>query len=235
MASSLTDQLAARLGVTFRRPHLIDQALVHASYANENPGLPGGHNERLEFLGDAVLGLLVSGLLYARHPDEDEGLLTARRASLVNRDALAGVAVELGLQPLLRLGRGEAEAGGRDRPSVLAAAFEALAGALYLSDGLETSAAALGPLFESRLRSAEVPGTASKPAKSRLQEWSQRERGSKPSYQVLATSGPPHDQVFEVAVSIEGQRRATGRGTSRHRAEEAAAAAALDELGLADQ
>src|SRR5688572_23649142 len=129
------DDLAERLGIALRDPDALQQAFVHSSYFNENPQAVSGHNERLEFLGDAVIGLVVSSLLYERFPDEDEGLLTARRASLVNRDALAGLALAIGLDRYILLGRGEAEAGGATRPSLLAAAFEALAGAIFLSEG----------------------------------------------------------------------------------------------------
>ena len=129
------DELAERLGIDPTDPELIRQAFVHSSFHNENPTAVSGHNERLEFYGDAVIGLTVSRLLYDRYPDEDEGFLTARRAALVNRDALAALALEIGIDRYLRLGRGESEAGGATRPSVLAAAFEAMAGALSLSEG----------------------------------------------------------------------------------------------------
>src|SRR5574338_87689 len=118
MATPSLDELGRQLGVVFRDPQAIRQAFVHSSYYNENPQLVSGHNERLEFLGDAVIGLVVSRLLYERFPDDDEGVLTAHRAALVNRDSLAGLALELGLDRYLLLGRGEAEAGGASRPSL---------------------------------------------------------------------------------------------------------------------
>ena len=124
MADPRLDDLGDRLGVDLKDPEAIRQAFVHSSYFNENPTAASGHNERLEFLGDAVIGLIVSSLLYERFPDEDEGLLTARRAALVNRDALASLGLQIGLDRYLRLGRGESEAGGATRPSVLAGAFE---------------------------------------------------------------------------------------------------------------
>src|SRR6266540_110867 len=136
MAIPDLDELGERLGIVLRDPEPISQALVHSSFFNENPTAASGHNERLEFLGDAVIGLIVSQLLYERYPDEDEGFLTARRAAIVNRDALAQLARALGLDRYLRLGRGEAVAGGATRPSLLAAAFEAIAGAIFLSEGL---------------------------------------------------------------------------------------------------
>ena len=221
------DALGARLGIVLREPELISQAFVHSSYFNENPHLASGHNERLEFYGDAVIGVAVSRLVYERYPDEDEGFLTARRAALVNREALAGMALDLGLDRYLLLGRGEADAGGATRPSVLAACFEALAGALSLSEGTERTEAVLADLFAPRLEAlAEIAGPP-KSAKSRLQEWSQRQHGLKPSYQVVATSGPPHEQRFRVTVTVDGQVLGSGAGSSRQRAEEQAADAAL--------
>ena len=224
------DELAERLGIDPADPELIRQAFVHSSFHNENPNAVSGHNERLEFYGDAVIGLTVSRLLYDRYPDEDEGFLTARRAALVNRDALAAMALEIGLDRYLRLGRGESEAGGATRPSVLAGAFEALAGALSLSEGTERSERVLGALFQPRLAAlGEIDGPP-KSAKSLLQEWTQRHHGTKPVYQVAGTSGPPHEQHFRVVVVLGGQRLGTGSGSSRQRAEEQAAEAALAEL-----
>ena len=129
------DELSARLGIVLREPELIRQAFVHSSFFNENPTLAAGHNERLEFYGDAVIGVAVSRLLFERYPGEDEGFLTARRAALVNREALAAMALSIGLDRYLLLGRGETDAGGATRPSVLAGCFEALAGALVAERG----------------------------------------------------------------------------------------------------
>jgi ribonuclease-3 len=227
MADPSVDELGERLGIVLRDPEAIGQAFVHSSYYNENPNAANGHNERLEFLGDAVIGLVVSRLLYERYPDEDEGFLTARRAALVNRTALAALALDLGLDGHLQLGRGEAEAGGATRPSLLAATMEALAGAVFLSEGMETTRDVLRGLFAARM---DGPGEASAPpksAKSRLQEWTQRYRHTKPFYALLATVGPPHDQTFTVAAVVDGRELATGEGSSRQRAEERAAAVAL--------
>jgi ribonuclease III len=224
------DALAERLGIDPADPELIRQAFVHSSFFNENPNAVSGHNERLEFYGDAVIGLTVSRLLYDRYPGEDEGFLTARRAALVNRDALAALALEVGLDRYLRLGRGEAEAGGATRPSVLAAAFEALAGALSLSEGPDRTERVLAALFVAQLDAlAEIEGPP-KSAKSRLQEWTQRHHGTKPVYQLAGTSGPPHEQQFRVVVVVDGRSLGTGSGSSRQRAEEQAAEAALGEL-----
>ena len=230
MAAPPLDELGDQLGIVPRQPELIRQALVHSSYLNENPTLVAGHNERLEFYGDAVIGLTVSRLLFDRFPDEDEGLLTARRASLVNRDALAGMALELGLDRHVLLGRGEADAGGAQRPSVVAGCFEALAGALSLSEGHERTEAILTRLFERRMVEAGELHAPPKSAKSRLQEWTQRHLDTKPAYRVVSTTGPPHEQRFSVAVQLDGRAIGTGQGSSRQRAEELAAAEALDAL-----
>jgi ribonuclease-3 len=232
MANPSLDELGERLGIVLRDPEAIRQAFVHSSFFNENSGAISGHNERLEFLGDAVIGLVVSRLLYDRYPDDDEGMLTARRAALVNREALAAIALERGLHQFLLLGRGEAEAGGATRPSLLAATFEAVAGAVYLSEGVETTRAWLRELF-GRLLDEPADGEPPKSAKSRLQEWSQRERRQKPHYELLGTTGPPHEQTFTVAAVLDGRQLATGTGSSRQRAEEQAAGMALAQLAQA--
>jgi ribonuclease III len=230
MAIPSVDELSERLGFALRDPAAIAQAFVHSSFFNENPTAVSGHNERLEFLGDAVIGLVVSRLLYERFPEEDEGFLTARRAALVNRHALAAIALELGLDRYLQLGRGEAEAGGATRPSLLAATFEALCGALYLHEGIELTRGWLRSLFAARLVAPGEEGPPPKSAKSRLQEWTQHYRHTKPYYELVSTIGPPHDQVFTVAAIVEGRRLAVGEGSSRQRAEEQAAGAALEVL-----
>ncbi len=221
------DELGTQLGVELTDPEAIRQAFVHSSYFNENPSSVAGHNERLEFLGDAVVGLVVSRLLFERYPDEDEGFLTARRAALVNRDALAALALQLGMDRFLLLGRGEADAGGAMRPSLLAGTFEAVAGAVFLGEGLETTRAWLRRLFGERLDLRGDDDEPPKSAKSRLQEWSQRHRRTRPHYLLVGTSGPPHDQTFTVAAVLAGEQLALGEGSSRQRAEERAAEAAL--------
>jgi ribonuclease-3 len=229
MADPRLDDLGDRLGIVLKDPEAVLQAFVHSSYFNENPNAVSGHNERLEFLGDAVIGLVVSRMLYERFPGDDEGLLTARRAALVNRDALASLGLQIGLDRYLLLGRGESEAGGATRPSVLAGAFEALAGAIFLAEGMDASRTWLRRLFDAPLPGAGEPEPP-KSAKSRLQEWSQREHRIKPHYELVSTSGPDHDQTFTVAAMLRGERIAVGNGSSRQRAEEQAASAALDSL-----
>jgi len=207
MASPQLDELGERLGIVLRDPEAIRHAFVHSSFFNENPGALPGHNERLEFLGDAVIGHVVSRLLYDRFPDEDEGFLTARRAALVNRDSLAEIALDLGLHRYLLLGRGEAEGGGASRPSLLAATFEALAGAVALSEGHRTTQRWLRGLFAARL----APGGTGEPpksAKSRLQEWTQRHHRQKPQYELVDLIGPAHRQAFTVTAIVSRGRGA---------------------------
>lgn len=230
MDAPALEELGSRLGIVLRNPELIGRAFVHSSYLNENPGLVNGHNERLEFYGDAVISLAVSRLLYDRYPDEDEGVLTARRAALVNRDALAAMALEVGLDRYLLLGRGEAHAGGATRPSLMAACFEALAGAISLSEGSDLTGTLLVRLFAERIEALAEEAGPPKSAKSRLQEWTQRRHGTKPVYQLIATSGPAHEQQFDIVALVDGQPIAAGSGTSRQRAEEHAARSALEEL-----
>jgi ribonuclease-3 len=230
MASSHLDELGERLGIVLRDPEAIRHAFVHSSYFNENPGAVPGHNERLEFLGDAVIGHVVSRLLYDRFPNEDEGFLTARRAALVNRDSLAEIANELGLDRFLLLGRGEADGGGAGRPSLLAATFEALAGALAISHGFPQTQRWLRRLFAARLTPAGS-GDPPKSAKSRLQEWTQRHHRQKPHYELVDLVGPAHRQAFTVSAVVDGRPVGTGYGSSRQRAEEEAAGMALAQLG----
>lgn len=226
MASPQIDELGERLGIVLRDPEAIRQAFVHSSFLNENPAAAPGHNERLEFLGDAVIGHVVSRLLYDRFPDEDEGLLTARRAALVNRASLAAVALELGLDRYLLLGRGEAGGGGATRPSLLAATFEALAGALVVREGFGTTQRWLRRIFAPLV----APTTTEEPhksAKSRLQEWTQRHHQQKPRYELVEVTGPSHLHAFTVAAIVDGREMGRGYGSSRQRAEENAAAVAL--------
>jgi ribonuclease-3 len=228
VTSPTIHELGEQLGIALHDPDAIRQAFAHASFANENPGLVAGNNERLEFLGDAVLGLIASRLLYGRFPGADEGRLTAHRAAMVNRAALAGLARDLSLDQHLLLGRGELEAGGARRPSLLAGAFEALVGAIYLSEGLEATETAFAPLLASLLAPSDAD--TPKSAKSRLQEWSQRQHGTRPLYRLVRSQGPAHAQEFRVEVVVGTESLGTGDGSSRQRAEEQAAQAALDKL-----
>jgi ribonuclease-3 len=223
------DLLAEQLGLPVRDRRLLAQALTHTSWLHEHPGEAAGHNERLEFLGDAVINLAVSEALYARHPDDDEGVLSARRAAIVSATGLAGLAARMDLGAFLSLGEGESGRAGRERPSILASAFEAIAGALLLDVGWEATrdwvVRTAGPELD-----AGVPPVLLKSPKSRLQEATQRASGGRPAYRLLEALGPDHEKVFRVEVSVGGEVLGMGVGPSRRVAETAAAAEAVEVL-----
>ncbi len=221
--------LAGRLDLPIRDRALLEQALTHASWLHENPGAAHGHNERLEFLGDAVINLAISRALFERHPGDDEGLLSSRRAAIVSTAGLARLAARLGLGEELRLGEGEAQRGGRVRPSLLASALEALAGAILLDLGWQEAADFVVRLADPELTMTMGPSSLKSP-KSRLQELTQRTMGSRPEYRILEATGPDHEKVFRVEVLVEGRAVGSGQGPSRRIAETSAAAEALDLL-----
>ena len=217
---SRTATLEDRLGHRFARRELLEQALTHRSH-----GSP--HNERLEFLGDGVLGCVVAEALLARHPAMSEGELSRLRASLVREESLAALAGELGRAAQLRLGQGESASGGAQRPSILADALEALYGAVFLDAGYDGARRAVLGTLGAALEGAGEGGAA-KDAKTRLQEALQARRHGLPRYAVVATLGAAHQQTFEVeCVAEELGLRARGKGGSRRAAEQEAAAALL--------
>jgi ribonuclease-3 len=227
MESSQADKLAARLGYAPRDRGLFVIALTHRS-------ADGPNNERLEFLGDSVLNLLMSERLYREFPTATEGDLSRLRARLVSEEPLAEVASEMQLGELLSLGSGELKTGGFRRQSILADAFEALCGALFLDGGLDTVRGHLMPKFESRIAALPEPATL-KDAKTKLQEHLQAHGRSLPVYAVKRTSGEPHAQIFLVSCAVPHVPIETeGEGPSRRRAEQIAAQAALKALGLHD-
>jgi ribonuclease-3 len=221
--------LAGRLGLPVRDLGLLGQALTHSSWLHEHRDAGHGHNERLEFLGDVVVSLAVSEALYARHPDDDEGALSARRAAIVSTPGLARLAGRIDLGDLLRLGEGESQRGGRRRPSLLASSFEALVGALYLDLGWDAVRGWLTALASPELTS-DGPPAALKSPKSRLQEYTQRRTGARPEYRVLDMAGPDHERIFRVEVWVEGEVLGAGEGSSRRVAETAAASQALERI-----
>ncbi len=221
--------LATRLALPVRDLDLLEQALTHSSWLHEHREVARGHNERLEFLGDVVVSLAVSEALYARHPGDDEGVLSARRAAIVSTPGLARLAARIELGELLLLGEGESQRGGRRRPSLLASSFEALVGAIYLDLGWAPVRDWLTSLASPELLS-DGPPAALKSPKSRLQEYTQRRTGSRPDYRVLDMVGPDHERVFRVEVWVEGEVLGAGEGSSRRVAETAAASQALDRL-----
>lgn len=216
------------LGVQFTDKTLLLRALTHRSYLNEASFLYAD-NERLEFLGDAVLDLIVADLLYQRFPEQHEGFLTAMRASLVRREALAQFGRQLDLGKHILLGRGEEESGGRDRDAILCACFEAVIAAIYLDHGLSATINFLRPLIDPDLNVLR-DGQLHKDAKSLLQEWSQAKLNETPSYVTVETTGPDHAREFTVEVRIGGSAYGVGRGNSKQRAAQEAASAALISL-----
>jgi ribonuclease-3 len=217
------------LGLAFEDKTLLRRALTHRSYLNENHDHELQDNERLEFLGDAVLDFVVGEYLYHRFPKQDEGTLTSLRAALVCTRSLAELAQQIGLGKLLLLGRGEDDGGGRQRPAVLCGAFEALTGALYLDQGLPRVSDFCMPLFEPALDHV-LRNNLDKDAKSVLQELSQAQLGHTPRYRTVGAHGPDHDRVFTVAVTVHGVTYGKGQGRSKQLAAQAAAEAALKQL-----
>lgn len=208
----------------FREPRLCEQALTHKSWANESQDPGRSHNERLEFLGDAVLSLVVSDLLMKRHPGSPEGELSKTRAAVVNEDGLARVAETLSLGQWIFLGKGEEQAGGRAKPSILADTLEALLGAVFVDAGFEAAYRSVEVLFEDRL--LEAQSVAGRDYKSRLQELSQAHLKLAPNYTVVSQTGPEHETTFEVAAHVGGREYARATGRSKKAAQQAAAARA---------
>lgn len=213
------------IGVTFNQPELLRQALTHRSYLNEHPDEDATDYERLEFLGDAVLDFLTGEMLFRRFPDLSEGELTRLRSALVRMEALADLAREMNLGAAIRMGKGEARNGGRDRTSTLCRVFEALVGALYLDHGLDATRAFVIPRLTA-LQDQILQEALDKDARSRLQEWSQAEHGQTPTYHVLDISGPDHERTYTVEVRLNGEPLAVGTGRSILLAGQAAAVTA---------
>jgi ribonuclease III len=227
------EALATRIGLPVRDLDLLEQALVHTSWHHEHRAAAVGHNERLEFLGDAVVNLAISEALYARHPDDDEGYLSARRAAIVSSTGLARLAGRIDLGAYLMLGEGESQRSGRRRPLLLASTFEAVAGALYLDIGYELVRDWLIGLADPELVAEAAIGALKSP-KSRLQEYTQRHSGDRPSYRVTDATGPDHEKSFRIEVWVGGELLGVGAGPSRRAAETEAAAQALDRLRMGE-
>ena len=221
------DALQARLGHHFSDPSLLERALCHRSWVAEAPDIVPS-NERLEFLGDAVLGWVVADIVFHDFADLAEGALTDLRKSVVNANALADVAIELGLGAHLLLGRGEDAAGGREKTSILSDAMEAVLGAVYLDGGRETAFDIIRRLFSARLAEA-VDGLHRLDYKSALQELLAREGKPSPDYRVTS-SGPDHDKTFRAKVVVARETLGRGVGRSEAAAEQAAAADAYESL-----
>lgn len=223
------DTLQQTLGVFFNEITRLEQALVHSSYVNENPQLAQDSNERLEFLGDAVLGLIVAEKLYRDFPHFDEGEMTKRRAALVRRETLARVAEAVRLGDYLYLGRGEEGGGGRHKPANLAAALEALIAAVFLDQGLAETRDFILRLFATELKRV-VSQLKETDYKSELQQLTQSRRQETPAYQVVEASGPEHGKTFVVEVRVGGEVMGRGSAKSKKAAEAEAARSALERL-----
>jgi ribonuclease-3 len=218
-----------RLGVRFRDPGLLNRALTHGSYSHEGRAVRGDSYERMEFLGDAVLNLVVSDHLYRRFPDRPEGDLARLRARLVNEPALASVARLLDLGSHIQLGRGEERGGGRERPSMLADVLEAVVGAIYLDAGFGVAHAVVSGWYRELMQNLdELHGDY----KSRLQEFVQQRERRLPRYRLAAAEGPDHAKAFHATVEVNGRLLGEGRGRNKKEAEQAAAEEALVRLGL---
>lgn len=212
--------IAKALGYVFRDLTLLRDALTHSSFANERPKQARSDNERLEFMGDAVLEWVVSTMLWETFPGATAGEMTRRRADLVCEPALADIAIGVGIGPALRLGRGEERTGGRDKPRLLACALEACIAAVYLDGGNDAAFAVCRGLFTGRL-SDVAPGA--RDFKTRVQERLQSAGRKPPRYQIVDSTGPDHAREFSIALMVEGQELGRGNGRSKLEAEQAAA------------
>jgi ribonuclease-3 len=220
-------QFEQKTKIIFKDKKLLEQAFIHRSYINENTGLKLSHNERLEFLGDAVLELIVTDHLYKKYPDRDEGELTAYRSALVNAVIIGEVAQDLGMNDYLLLSKGEAKDVGRARSYILANTYEAYVGAVYLDQGYDKALE-----FISKSLFGKIDTIVSKKlwrdAKSLVQEKAQEYLGVTPSYKVISESGPDHDKHFTVGIYFADDKVAEGKGKSKQEAEQAAARLALE-------
>ncbi len=225
----MTDSLQQSLGVTFHDSGLLRLALTHSSLLNELPGTIPECNERLEFLGDAVLGMAIAEELYARFPDQQEGALTSMRANIVQGETLAKAARRLDLGSHLLMGAGEAGTGGRNRDSNLAATFEAVVGAIFLDQNYEAARAFCLRVLDEEISSART-ATSPRHPKSELQELVQGRQLPTPRYRIIEMSGEPHAPTFTAEVLVDGAVLGFGSGRSKSLAEQEAARAALEAL-----
>lgn len=222
-------ELEKKLGLKFNDPSLLEQALIHSSFINEHPDFPLPSNERLEFLGDALLNFLVAERLYSLFPPLPEGKMSKLRASSVCEEILSSLALSLRLGEYLKLGRGEEMSGGRQRPANLARAFEALLGAIFLDQGTERAKEVFWKLFEEQWRSI-LEGKTSPDHKSQLQEYLQKRGLPTPVYRVVEEKGPPHNKSFIVEVLVGDKAIGRGWGKSKRKAGMEAARSALISL-----
>ncbi len=230
MEQSDFKKLEDLIGVTFQDVGVLRESCTHRSYLNENRECTWAHNERLEFLGDAVLELAITDYLFKKYPDRPEGELTSFRAALVNTNMLSEVASGIGLGDFVLLSKGEARDTGKARQYILANTFEAVIGAIYLDQGYEKAEGFIGRMLFSRIDEIVEKGLW-KDSKSRFQELSQEHESITPSYKVVAEDGPDHDKEFTVGVFLQDKEVARGMGRSKQEAEQMAAQAALKAKG----
>ena len=223
------NELQKKLGVSFQQPELLTQALTHSSYANENPGVAPASNERLEFLGDAILGLIVAENLFRDFPGMSEGEMTRLRSILVKQETLARVAETIKLGNYLYLGKGEEASGGKDKPANLARALEAVVAAVYLDQGSAITEQLVLEILDAELLKTLYQG-AIIDYKSQLQELLQAKTQQTPVYNLIETQGPDHNKNFTVEVRLGNDVLATGIGRSKKKAETEAAHIALEKL-----
>ncbi len=221
---------AKKLGLSFHNPGLLIEALTHRSYLNEHRDYTGSHNERFEFLGDAVLELATTDFLFRKFPTKPEGELTSYRAALVNTVSLAALGATLGVNDYLLLSKGEAKDTGRAREVILADAFEAIIGAIYLDQGYAAAEAFIGKCLYGKIDEV-IAKRSYQDAKSRFQELAQEKRNTTPRYETLSEEGPDHAKLFTVGVFIGTEEIARGEGQSKQEAEQSAAQAGLDKTG----
>jgi ribonuclease-3 len=223
----MSDQLQTNLGYTFKRHSLLKHAITHSSFVHEQKLDASDSNERLEFLGDAVLELCISDFLYHRYPDMSEGDLTKKRASLVCETSLASLARGLSIGNFILLGQGEASEGGREKESILSDVFESILGAIFLDGGLEEVRALILRLYEPI---ADKVSKQSKDFKSALQEYLQKNSHETAIYTIINEEGPPHKKIFTAQASHKGKILGTGTGGSKKAAEQEAAKVALEKV-----
>lgn len=234
MAALAFEDIQESLEYEFKQQALLCEALTHRSFSQTQPQAVSPHNERLEFLGDAVLGLVVSESLAAMFPHSTEGELSKIKSGLISRSTLSKAASRLQLGQWLRLGRGEEATKGREKISLLANALEAIIGAVYLDGGLDAARAFIQKFLTTEFSSLQNNPVSSVgwDGKSRLQEWTHKQFGASPQYRLVRESGPDHQKVFVVRVEIQGKIMGQGEGRTKKEAEQAAAAQAMAQAGL---
>lgn len=221
------EEFQAVLGVHFVNPYLLEQALTHRSYVNEQADDTVDDNERLEYLGDAILDFITADMLYRRYPDMSEGVMTRVRSALVRTDALAQLALDCDVGQALLMGKGEENSGGRERANNLCSGFEAVIGAMYLDRGIDVVREFILPRL-TKFQTQVMDEAINKDARSQFQEWSQAEHNITPHYKSVSTTGPEHKKEFVVEVILSEKVVAKGRGRSKRNAAQSAARAALN-------